>query len=58
MQLKIEWRGVLELVGGLFRLRMRTFEAKNCEAVSADVVFCFLNFLSKMNGQMQSKLDK
>ena len=57
MQLKIEWRGVLELEG-LFRLRMRTFEAKNCEAVSADVVFCFLNFLSKMNGQMQSKLDK
>ena len=57
MQLKIEWRGVLELAG-LFRLRMRTFEAKNCEAVSADAVFCFLNFLSKMNGQMQSKLDK
>ena len=40
--LKIGWRGVLELVG-LFRVRTRTFEAKNCQAVSADTVFCFLN---------------
>ena len=39
---KIGWRGVLELAG-LFRLRTRTFEAKNCQAVSADAVFCFLN---------------
>ena len=42
LQLKIGWRGVLELAG-LFRLRTRTFEAKNCQAVSADAVFCFLN---------------
>ena len=42
MQLKIGWRGFLELAG-LFRLRTRTFEAKNCQVVSADVVFCFLN---------------
>ena len=42
LQLKIGWRGVLELVG-LFHLRTRTFEAKNCQAVSADAVFCFLN---------------
>ena len=41
MQLKIGWRGVLELVG-LFRLRTRTFEAKNCQVVSADALFCFL----------------
>ena len=41
LQLKIGWRGVLELAG-LFRLRTRTFEAKNCQAVSADAVFCFL----------------
>ena len=40
--LKIGWRGVLELVG-LFHLRMRTFEGKNCQVVSADAVFCFLN---------------
>ena len=37
LQLKIGWRGVLELAG-LFRLRTRTFEAKNCQAVSADAV--------------------
>ena len=42
MQLKIGWRGVLELAC-LFRLRTRTFEVKNCQAVSADAVFCFLN---------------
>ena len=24
-------------------LKTRTFEAKNCQAVSADAVFCFLN---------------
>ena len=42
IQLKIGWRGVLELAD-LFRLRTRTFEAKNCQAVSADAVFCFLN---------------
>ena len=30
MQLKIGWRGVLKLAGS-FRLRTRTFEAKNCE---------------------------
>ena len=41
LQLKIEWRGVLELAG-LFRLRTRTFEAKNCQAVSRDAVFCVL----------------
>ena len=44
--LKIGWRGVLELAG-LFRLRTRTFEAKNCQAVSADAVFCFLNIFVK-----------
>ena len=43
MQLKIGWRVVLELAGLLIRLRTRTFEAKNCQAVSADAVFCFLN---------------
>ena len=42
MQLKIGWRSVLELAG-LFRLRTRTFEAKNSQAVSADAVFWFLN---------------
>ena len=42
LQLKIGRRGVLELAG-LFRLRTRTFEAKNCQAVSADAVFCYLN---------------
>ena len=42
LQLKIGWFGVLELVG-LFRLRTRTFEAKNCQEVSADALFCFLN---------------
>ena len=42
LQLKIGWRGVLELAGS-FRLKTRTFEAKNCQAVSADAVFCFLN---------------
>ena len=47
LQLKIGWRGVLELAD-LFRLRTRTFEAKNCQAVSADAVFCFLNiFLAR-----------
>ena len=51
------WRGVFELAG-LFRLRTKTFEAKNCQAVSADAVFCFLNSFVEMNGQMQSKLDK
>ena len=44
MQLKIGWRGVLELAG-LFRLRTRTFEAKNCQAVSADAVFFFINII-------------
>ena len=57
MQLKIGWRGVLELAG-LFRLRTRTFEAKNCQAVSADAVFWFLNIFVENDGQMQSKLDK
>ena len=42
LQLKIGWRGVLEL-SGLYCLRTRTFEAKNCQAVSADAVFCYLN---------------
>ena len=42
LQLKTGWRGALELAG-LFRLKTRTFEAKNCQAVSADAVFCFLN---------------
>ena len=44
MQLKIGWRGVFE-PAGLFRLRTRTFEAKNCQAVSADAVFSFLNII-------------
>ena len=42
LQLKIGWRGLLELLG-LFHLRTRTFEGKNCQVVSADAVFCFLN---------------
>ena len=42
LQLKIGWQGVLDLAG-LFRLRTRIFEAKNCQAVSADALFCFLN---------------
>ena len=29
--------------GLIFRLRTRIFEAKNCQAVSAGAVFCFLN---------------
>ena len=58
LQLKIGRLGVLELVG-LFRLRTRAFGAKtNCQEVSAGAVFFFLIFLSNMNGQMQSKLDK
>ena len=44
--MKIGWRGVHELAR-LFRLRTRTFEAKNCEAVSADAVFCFLNIFAE-----------
>ena len=42
LQLKTGWRGVLELAG-LFHLRKRTFEAKNCQAASTDAVFYFLN---------------
>ena len=30
-------------VAGLFRIRTRTFQAKNCQEVSADVMFCFVN---------------
>ena len=52
MQLKIGWRGVLELAG-LFRLRTRTFEAKNYQAVSLDAVFCFLNIFVENDGQMR-----
>ena len=48
LQLKIGWRNVLELAG-LIRLRTRTFEAKNCQAVSADAVFCFLITISFEN---------
>ena len=58
MQLKIGWRGVLELAG-LFRLRTRTFGARNSQAVSADAVFCFLDiFVENEWIKMQSKLDK
>ena len=57
MQLKIGWRGVLELVG-LFHLRTRTFEAKNCQAVSADAVFCYLNIFVENERTMRSKVDK
>ena len=57
MQLKIGWRVVLELAG-LFRLRTRTFEAKTAKRFLQMLCFVFLIFLSKMNGQMQSKLDK
>ena len=59
MQLKIGWRGALELAG-LFRFRTRTFEAKNCQSVSADAVSCFLNILDeneRTNAEL-SKLDK
>ena len=42
MQFKIGWRGILELAG-LFRLRTRTLEVKNCQVVSADDVSSFLN---------------
>ena len=57
MQLKIGWRGVLELAG-LFRLRTRTFEAKNYQAVSLDAVFCFLNIFVENERTNASKLDK
>ena len=37
------WMARCSRTSGLIRLRTRTFEAKNCQAVSADIVFCFLN---------------
>ena len=58
MQLKIGLRGDLELAG-LFRLRKRTFEAKNGQAVSADAVFCFVNiFVENERTNAELRLDK
>ena len=43
LKLKIGWlAGFLE-GAGLFRLRTRTFQARNGQDVSADVIFCFVN---------------
>ena len=37
------WMARSSRTSGLIRLRTRTFETKNCQAVSADAVFSFLN---------------
>ena len=37
------WKAKCSRTSGLISHRTRTFETKNCQAVSADAVFCFLN---------------